>query len=151
MTEQITKRQIARIWASAHAIGLDREMLYLLVPRGSVSAMSKQEAAELIEHLKELAGKRLGPANPDALFGKKHEEHHKVDFGDATRNQRNLIHFLFGKLGWLQDPIHVRNFLMKYAGVPSVERIRDKKRASAVIEALKAIHRRRKNSSTPAH
>ena len=147
MTEQITKRQIACIWASAHAIGLDREMLYLLVPRGSVSAMSRREATELIEHLKELAGNRVGPANPDVLFDKKHEEHRRINFGDATRNQRNFIHFLFGKLGWLQDPAHVRNFLMKYAGVPTVERIRDKKRASAIIEALKAIHRRQKNSS----
>jgi len=147
MSEPITKRQIARIWASAHAIGMDREMLYLLVPRGSVSAMSKQEAAELIEHLNELAGRRVGPANPDAVFEKKPAERHTIDYGDTTRNQRNFIYFLLGKLGWLQEPAHVRRFLLKYAGVPSVERIRDRKRASAIIEALKAIYKRRRKNT----
>ena len=38
MTDQITKPQIAKIWASAHALGMDREMLYLLVPRACAEA-----------------------------------------------------------------------------------------------------------------
>ena len=140
MTEPITKRQIAKIWALAHAIGLDRELLYLLVPRGSISAMTRQEAAELIEHIQGLAGKRVGPPNPDDLFDEKPRP--RTNPHATTQDQRNFIYFLFGKIGWLQEPARVRGFLMKFAGVPTVEEIRTRKRASAIIEALKAIHKR---------
>jgi hypothetical protein len=129
----ISKAQISRIWACAHALGLDEEMLYLLVPRGSISAMSREEASELIEHLERLrvkAGESMTPqpaSDPHA----------------ATQEQKHFIYFLFGKLGWLEQPARVRGFLHKFAKVSAVEEIRDRKRASAIIEALKAIHRRR--------
>ena len=58
----VTKSQIAKIWACARDLGLDREMLYLLVPRGSISALSHREASELIEHLVQLGAKRTAPA-----------------------------------------------------------------------------------------
>ena len=61
---------------------------------------------------------------------------------DATPEQYHFIHFLFGRLGWAGEPERVRGFLMKFAGVPAVEQIRDRKRAGAIIEALKAIERR---------
>ena len=46
--------------------GLDREMLYLLVPRGSISALSHREASELIERLVELGARRVAAAQPKA-------------------------------------------------------------------------------------
>jgi ribosomal protein L12E/L44/L45/RPP1/RPP2 len=136
----ITRAQVAKIWACARDLGLDREMLYLLVPRGSISALSHREASELIEHLVELGARRVAPAQPKAADAS--------DPNAATQEQRNFIHFLFGRVGWIGSPARVRGFLRKFAGVDAVEAIRDRKRASAIIEALKAIHQRQKNAKS---
>ena len=132
----VTRAQVAKIWACAHDLGLDREMLYLLVPRGSISALSHREASELIERLIELGAKRVAAAQPKAADAS--------DPNAATQEQRNFIHFLFGRVGWIGSPARVRGFLRKFAGADTIEAIRDRKRASAIIEALKAIHRRQK-------
>ena len=47
-----------------------------------------------------------------------------------------------GRVGWLDKMKCVEGFLKKYAGVERVGDLPDRKRASAIIEALKAIHRR---------
>jgi hypothetical protein len=135
----VTRAQVAKIWACARDLGLDREMLYLLVPRGSISALSHREASELIEQLVELGARRVAGAQPKAAA---------ADPNAATQEQRNFIHFLFGRVGWIGSPARVRGFLRKFAGADTVEAIRDRKRASAIIEALKAIHRRQKNAKS---
>jgi hypothetical protein len=136
----VTRAQVAKIWACARDLGLDREMLYLLVPRGSISALSHREASELIEQLVELGARRVAAAQPKATDA--------FDPNAATQEQRNFIHFLFGRVGWIGSPARVSGFLRKFAGADTVEAIRDRKRASAIIEALKAIHRRRKNTKS---
>jgi hypothetical protein len=136
----VTRAQVAKIWACARDLGLDREMLYLLVPRGSISALSHREASELIERLVELGARRVASAQPKAADAS--------DPNAATQEQRNFIHFLFGRVGWIGSPARVRGFLRKFAGVDRVEAIRDRKRASAIIEALKAIYRRQKNAKS---
>ncbi len=133
----ITRAQVAKIWACARDLGLDRDMLYLMVPRGSISALSHREASELIERLVELGARRVA-AHPKAAGGS--------DPNAATQEQRNFIHFLFGRVGWIGSPARIRGFLRKFAGVDSAEAISDRKRAGAIIEALKAIHRRQKNA-----
>ena len=138
----VTRAQIAKIWACAHELELDREMLYLLVPRGSISALSHSEASELIEHLVELGAKRVAPARAKPAD----RPQATADPNATTPEQKNFIHFLFGRLGWMGSPARVSGFLRKFAGVDTVEEIRDRKRASAIIEALKAIHRRQKNA-----
>ncbi len=142
MVKSITKPQIVKIWACAHALGLDRELLYLLVPRGSISSMTKREASELIEHLTKLQGTRfdLPPQDFDRGRGKQ-----PPSGPDApSPEQRNFIYFLFGKIGWLQQPARMRGFLRKFLGVTAVEDIPDRKKAIALIEALKAIYKRTK-------
>lgn len=137
MYSTVTRAQIAKIWACANELGLERDMLYMLVPRGSISAMTREEAAELIEHLETLRAKRdSSVATPPPSVPQ------PVDVNAATAEQKSFIHFLFGRLGWLEQPERIRGFLRKYAKVSSVEEIRDRKRASAIIEALKAIHKR---------
>ena len=136
----ITRAQVAKIWACARDLGLDREMLYLLVPRGSISALSHREASELIEHLVELGARRVAAAQPKAA--------NTSDPNAATQEQRNFIHFLFGRVGWIGAPARIRGFLRKFAGADTVEAIRDRKRASAIIEALKAIYRRQKSAKS---
>jgi hypothetical protein len=147
METGITHAQVAKIWACAHEIGLDKEMLYLLVPRGSISALTQREASELIEHLVQLGARKTQGATvrkPEAVVAPA-----PADPNAATREQHNFIQFLFGRLGWLGQPNRIRGFLRKFAGVETVEDIRDRKRASAIIEALKAIHRRQQKARTP--
>jgi hypothetical protein len=136
----ITRAQVAKIWACAHDLGLDREMLYLLVPRGSISALSHREASELIEHLMDLGARRVAADQPQAASDS--------DPNSATQEQQHFIHFLFGRVGWIGSPARVHGFLKKFAGVDTIEAIRDRKRASAIIEALKAIYRRQKNAKS---
>jgi len=136
MENTATKSQVSKIWACANELGLDRDMLYLLVPRGSISAMTRREAAELIEHLERLRYKRDAPANPAKTASLRSNPN------AATDEQKHFIHFLFGRLGWLGQPRRIHGFLRKYAKVATIEQIRDRKRASAIIEALKAIHTR---------
>lgn len=150
MSDRITRAQIAKIWACAHAIGLDEELLYLLVPRGSISGMTRREASELIDCLSALDGGRVGPlrrGSPPARRARRRP----VDPNVTTQDQRDFIYFLFGRIGWLQEPRRVRGFLEKYAKVDTVEEIRDRKRASAIIEALKAIYKRTLKAPSPAH
>ena len=149
MTDQITKAQIAKIWACAHSLGLDEELLYLLVPRGSISAMTKHEASELIEHLTQLAGQRIGPAHQESRKSQRAKPA-KQDPNAVTPEQRNFIYFLFGRIGWLHDPARIRGFLKKFAHADSVEELPDRKRASAIIEALKAIYKRQRRAEKEA-
>ncbi len=147
MERRITRAQIAKIWASAHEIGLDAELLHLLVPRGSIRAMTQAEGSELIEHLIELGARRIGPMTAtersgaaDGAAAVSRAEARAAH--DATPEQRQFIHFLLGRLGWMQQPERMRGFLLKYAGAATVEEIHEKARASAIIEALKAISKR---------
>ena len=142
MSEPITKAQIAKIWACAHSLGLGKDTLYPLVPGGSISHLTRHEASELIEHLAALAVKRSGCLTADAPSVPAARET-QPDPNAATPEQRHFIYFLFGRLGWLEQPARMRGFLQKFAKVGAVEEIPDKKRASAIIEALKAIHHRR--------
>jgi hypothetical protein len=147
MTEQITKAQIAKIWASARGLGLDRDVLYLLVPRGSISSMTKAEASDLIEHLSGAGATRArrSPGRKNSTARAKRTTHSPTPSpsGPPTSEQRYFIYFLFGRLGWLEQPGRMRGFLRKFVKVDTVEAIPTRKKASALIEALKAIHNRR--------
>ena len=136
MNTTVSRQQIAKIWALAHALGINREMLYLMVPRGSISALEKAEASELIERLVRLQGgcvenaRAIKPANPNA----------------PTPEQLHFIYFLFGRLGWLENPARARGFIQKFCGVDSVDAIPDRKSAIKLIEALKAMSKRAKGA-----
>jgi len=133
---RITRPQIAKIWASARELEMDRDLLYALVPRGSIRGLTRQEASQLIEHLINLGA---GPCKVSERTEARRAENARTR---ATQHQRNFIYFLLGKLGWLENPERARGFLRKYFHVESVEEIADRKKASGVIEALKAIYRR---------
>lgn len=134
---QVTRLQIAKIWASARELGMDSALLHQLVPRGSIRSLSRAEASELIERLVQLG------ATAERIRGRRSTRARGRGGLPPTHHQRHFIHYLLGKLGWLQDPAHTRNFLLKYFHVESVEAIATRKKAGAVIEALKAIQRRR--------
>jgi hypothetical protein len=147
MDGKVTNAQIAKIWACAHDIGLDTTLLHLLVPRGSIRAMTRAEGSELIEHLIELGARQVGPRlDAPATHQTGVENTAPPDPAAATPEQLHFIHFLLGRLGWVRQPERTRGFLMKYAGAATVEEITDKARASAIIEALKAIHKRQQKA-----
>ena len=130
----ITKAQIARIWATARELGLDRELLYQLVPHGSISRLTRAEGSRLIEYMAALAANR--PLS---------EVRSRCGPDKATDAQHALIHGLLEQIGWVSAPARIEGFLRKYAGVNTVEGITSRRRASAIIEALKAIHTRAKH------
>ncbi len=127
----ITRAQIAKIWATARELGLDRDLLYQLVPHGSIRRLTRGEGSRLIEYLSALAeGRPLSEIRsrrgPDR----------------ATDAQHALIHGLLEEIGWTTNPARIEGFLRKHAGANAVEGITSRRRATAVIEALKAIHAR---------
>ena len=135
MDRRITRAQIAKIWATAHELGLDRERLYAMVPRGSISRLNRIEASRLIDRLETMRREGAGAAQGTAPSPGEEP---------ATLRQLHFIHYLFGRLGWLHDPGHIGNFLRKYFHVSRVEDLPNRRRAGAVIEALKAIAVRRR-------
>ena len=135
MVGRITKPQIAKIWALARELGLDRDELYQLVPGGSISHMHRTEASMLIDQLERLRSLDAPPAEPPKPAPRPNAR--------MTPRQMHFIHFLLGRLGWLTEPRHVENFLRKYFRVESVEEIRNRRDAGKVIEALKAILKRK--------
>ncbi len=132
----ITKAQIAKIWVAARELGMERRELYQVVPRGSISHMTRAEAGRLIDYLIRLGATPSGPG-----LGSRPHRHPRPGH-KTTQEQRDFIYFLFGRLGWLEKMNRVKGFLRKYAGVERIEDIRDRKRAIAIIEALKAMYRR---------
>ena len=136
MNERITKAQISKIWACAHALGLDKELLYLLVPRGSISSLTKAEASALIEHL---AGTSPSVPERHTHMTPTQRAGPEAPSGGPSPEQLHFIHFLFGRLGWLQQPARMRGFLRRFFHVDTTEAIPTRKKAAAVIEALKAM------------
>lgn len=134
MDAPITKAQISKIWAAAHELNLSRDELYSHVPGGSISRLTRRQASDLIERLEAMGS---GAQREEARQGK------PAPLAPATPEQIHFIYYLFGRLGWLRDPQHMANFLRKYFHVERVEDLPNRKRASAVIEALKAISARR--------
>jgi Bacteriophage Mu, GemA protein len=141
MFRLITKAQIAKIWATAHDRGIDREGIYLLVPGGSISKLTRSQASELIDRLSK-------PAPPESQrFSMSDMEpelfpHSKRRPAPATNEQRRYIARLFTQLGWHTRPQRIQGFLRRMAHTERIDDIYDRRRAVAVIEALKAmIHR----------
>lgn len=126
---RITKKQIAAIWASARDLGMDKELLYTLVPGGSISRLNRRRAAQLIDILRDLGAK---PPR------KEHAEKPQPGW-HVTDAQKDMIRRLFNRLGWDDNPHRMEGFLKKYAGASNVDELTDRKRAIAVIEALKAM------------
>lgn len=123
----ITKKQIAKVWATAKEISLEDDLLYCAVLRisgnTSMSELTKVQGAELIDYL--IAQKTSKTIRP----------------GMATEKQLWLINKLAEELGWADDPTRLQKFIRKYAKVDSPKWI-TVKMASNIIQALKAMVQR---------
>lgn len=138
--EKITKRQIAKVWATAHELSIDDETLYSIVNRvtGSdkISQLSKQQGIKLIDNLLKCQSENNT------------EDNHRP--GMATKKQLWLIEDLVKKLGWQDDPQRLRGFLKKYTKVENLNWLKQKP-ASNIIQALKAMLKRQKTESEVRH
>lgn len=124
MSPAITAAQIRMIHALARETGLDADTLYTIAHsvsgKESLRALTRSQAARLIDRLQVLAGKAKDI--PDR----------------ASQAQQNYIHALAREMGWAEDPKRLRRFLETRAGVSDV-RFLSIRAAGQVIEALKAI------------
>lgn len=152
MENGITRPQIAKIWAAAHDLGLDAETLHLLVPQGSIRNLTRAQASDLIEHLcgpgssppMQRPARRRRPRHRSAVARRSAVSPRSAAVAlPATNEQRYFIGALFQRLGWHRQPKRMRGFLRKFAHVSTIEELRDRKRAIAIIEALKAMVKRR--------
>lgn len=125
MSPAITAAQIRMIHALARETGLDDDTLHDIAHsvsgKESIRALTRSQAARLIDRLQVLAGKAKDI--PDR----------------ASQAQQNYIHALAREMGWAEDPKRLRRFLeTRGAGVSDV-RFLSIRAAGQVIEALKAI------------
>lgn len=128
--EKITKKQIAKIWATAKELGWNNDLVYCAVNRisggDSMSELTKYQAIELIEYL---------------LSQKKAVK--ETRSGMATEKQMWLINKLAGELGWDDDTKRLPGFIRKYAKVDNPKWLTSKA-ASNIIQALKNMVARQK-------
>lgn len=124
MSPGVTAAQIRMIHALARETGLDDDTLHDIAHsvsgKESLRALTRSQAARLIDRLQVLAGKAKDI--PDR----------------ASQAQQNYIHSLAREMGWAEDPKRLRRFLETRAGVSDV-RFLSIRAAGQIIEALKAI------------
>ncbi|MFQ5495745.1 MAG: hypothetical protein ACE5EX_10235 [Phycisphaerae bacterium] len=140
--EPITAPQRRALFACAKCKGLDIDDLRALTPCGSISALSRQEAAELLSRLN--AGTDYDHPRP----ARRGVRRPKGVYRFATDAQRRKITALGIDLGWTSDRLHEwlseRHFL---DGRP-MSKILDKdaavstKDGADVIELLKVVNAR---------
>lgn len=130
--ESITKKQIAKIWATAKELGWNDDILYCAVQRisgnDSISGLTKAQGIRLIDYLTAQKGSK------------------KVRPGMATKKQVYLINKLAAELGWSDDPKRLQKFIRKYAKVDNPKWLTSRL-ASGIIEGLKAMIKRLPDAS----
>ncbi len=125
----ISSRQLKAIWALSHRVGLDDRELHALVAartgRGSLRELRRSEAAAILDELLAKAGGRTPvPQN----------------VGAATRPQQALLARLAAEMEW--PPERLPAFARRMYGAAAIRDL-TVKQASGLIEALKAIAKRR--------
>lgn len=121
----ITAGQRRRLFALARERGLDLDQLRAATPAGSVSALSHDQAAAIIE--------RLGGSADVGAFSPR---------GDVTRRQLGMIEHLRELVGF--DAAGFSAWLRRF-GCTSTDAIDDRRRASHVIAALVKMHAARRS------
>ena len=133
---RITKAQIKAIWTLARAVGLDRDTLYEMIPSGSMRALTRRQAAQIIDRLgpgrwksrqpSRNCGTRRGPASPNVVRL-------------LTPKQRAYIRHLFDtELGWKDQPGRVAGFLQKVLGISRLEDVAKCAQGTKLITAILA-------------
>ncbi|HLB01881.1 MAG TPA: phage protein GemA/Gp16 family protein [Nitrospiria bacterium] len=132
-TGLISTKQLKAIWALSHRARLQEEDLRILVEwstgKKSIRSLSKQEAQEIIEDLLIKAG------------GKELISQEVTDKeGRITRAQMVFMGALSNQIGW--DQWRVLRLAQRMYGIRQLKDLKLRE-ASGLIEALKAMKRRR--------
>jgi hypothetical protein len=129
---EITKRQIWAIWALAHRAGLKEEDLRSLIDgtwsKRSLRSLTRQEAGRMIEHLLTTNGTvEVIPTQGAEIRG------------SPSMAQMAFMEKLIRELEW--DRLRLYRLARRMYGVRHLEDLNSRK-ASGLIEALKAIRKR---------
>ncbi|QGP91690.1 hypothetical protein MGLY_10320 [Neomoorella glycerini] len=125
---KISKGQNAKIWAMARQLDLDSDLLHEFVynytGEKSIAALSRSQAAKVIDVMESRLGSR--PANR------------------VSKKQLWKIRQLARQLGWDDNPKRLQGFVKKYGGVDKPEWL-SPAQAWKVIEGLKKLAERTEN------
>jgi len=121
--ERITEAQRRMLFARAKALGMGLDDIRAMTPKGSVSALTKEEARDLIDRLVGQPGRAWR------------------DQGTATGNQLSTIEYLRGLVGF--SDTEFSHWLGKWFKVESLARITDKALASRIIGGLSRMRANR--------
>ena len=137
--EPITSDQITKIHARTAEIGLSEDDLYAMIEQvtgfASISAMSRQEAAYIIDRLQGPTKwlRPLPPQTEDEIWG---------DASDLPYLGHIIgIRVIAKELGWGKG--HLKNWLRKYLKVQSIRKLNRQKAAHAFV-AIQKVQRYRK-------
>jgi len=119
----ITDAQRRMLFARAKVLGLGLDDIRAMTPKGSVSALTKEEARDLIDRLVRRPGRAW------------------QDQGAATGNQLATIEYLRGLVGF--SDTEFGHWLGKWFKVESLARITDKALASRIIGGLSRMRANR--------
>ncbi|GAB6170766.1 hypothetical protein JCM15765_02440 [Paradesulfitobacterium aromaticivorans] len=126
---KITKPQIAKIWAMARELDMDKDLVhefaYNVTKEHSLSGLSVQQAIKVI----------------DAMEALTHKEKAKSIEPKATRASKKQIwkmKQLAKELGWSDNEKRLQGFVKKYAGVDKLEWLTPAQ-SWRVIEGLKKL------------
>ncbi|MEW6681337.1 MAG: phage protein GemA/Gp16 family protein [Nitrospirota bacterium] len=125
----ISPRQLKAIWALSHRVGLDEGALHVLVAsrtgRASLRELRRSEAAMVIDELlAKVSGRTSAPRKPGAM----------------TKAQQALLARLAAELDW--PPERLPALARRMYGASAIREL-TVKQASGLIEALKAMLKRR--------
>jgi len=146
MTGPMTPGQRRALFAAGRARGLDRDTLRALTPAGSISALSADQARELLQRLN--AGTEY--AHPKVSECPRGPRRPKGVYAIATAAQRGKIDALRIDLGW--TPEGLNSWLSERTHVDGrrMTRVDSTRDANAVIELLKAVVSRTRRLSPDA-
>jgi hypothetical protein len=129
--DRLTDAQRRMIFARAHELGMDLDAVRAATPHGSVSALTRQEARDLIDRMMKQ------PANA------------WQNQGTATGKQLGTIEYLRGLVGF--SDAEFKLWLGKRFKVESLAQITDKTLASRVIGGLSRMRHARMGCPRGGH
>lgn len=131
--KKIGKNQLRAIWAQTHQMGLNEKSLRQFVEsetgKKSLRSLTPVEAQKILFHLRQ---KRLNKIRK--------EEKGSEGLNYISEFQISFIHGLTREVDW--DRSRIQRLTQRMYGLKELEKM-NKKQASGLIEALKAIKNRR--------
>jgi hypothetical protein len=147
------QKLLAKIHIAKRDLGLNedvyRDALEGQTGKRSAAEMTNDQIAKCLRHFVSLGWSPYAKASGDKLPKPKKYDDQKGDIYSATPGQKRKIEVLWHDLyRGNEETKHLRQFLFNHFKVSDI-RFLDKDKAYDVIEALKAMARRRQGTTSP--